>query len=260
MGNWPTVPTRVTRERCSCAESARKVMSKKGTVEIKLWSSLSTGQQSYNMTLPKGICKDERGNLKKPYIHAVQENGKQKQRYFETLEAAIASLDAYRKAKKALRNAKREALSEKREKDLAVNGENCSHERRVSQALVRRHQEMHNTSYSFVVNDFAKADVAFGYTGQAESDTRATFLATQVKTTPKPMNGTNGYNSGIFWVTRTCRLYVWCRQAVRTRRRGSDTSLTAQRFASAGKNTSASHLAARTISLRCFLTRRWTRS
>ena len=146
------------------------------------------------MTLPKGICKDERGNIKKPYFHNVQEEGKNKLRRFETLEAAIASLDAYRKAKKALRNAKRDALSEKREKDLAVHGGNCSLERRVSQALVIRHQELCNTMNSFVVNDFAKADVALEFTVQAESDTRATFLATQVKTTPKVVrNGSNGY-------------------------------------------------------------------
>ena len=145
------------------------------------------------MTLPEGICEKKQGNLKKPYFHAVRENKKKKLRYFETLEAAIASLDAYKKAKQALRIAKRDALSKKREKDLAVSGENCSLERRVSQALVRRHQELYNAMNSFVVNDFAKADVAFGYTGQAESDTRATFLATQVKTTPKPKNGQNGY-------------------------------------------------------------------
>ena len=142
--------------------------------------------------LPKGICKG-RGNLKKPYCHGVQEDGKNKKRYFETLEAAQASLDAYKKAKQAIRNAKRDALSQKREKDLAVHGEACSLERRVSQALVKRHQELCNTMNSFVVNDFAKADVAFGYTHQAESDTRATFLATQIKTTPKLLNGQNGY-------------------------------------------------------------------
>ena len=142
--------------------------------------------------LPKGICKG-RGNLKKPYCHGVQEDGKNKKRYFETLEAAQASLDAYKKAKQAIRNAKRDALSQKREKDLAVHGEACSLERRVSQALVKRHQELYNAMNSFVVNDFAKADIALDTTVQAESDTRATFLAIQVKTTSKPMNGQNGY-------------------------------------------------------------------
>ena len=114
----------------------------------------------------------------------MQEGGKKKLRYFETLEATIASLDAYRKAKKARRKAKRDALSEKREKDLAVHGEACSLERRVSQALVKRHQELYNTMNSFVVNDFARSDVALE-SDEAESDTCATFLATQVKMTTK---------------------------------------------------------------------------
>ena len=112
--------------------------------------------------------------------------------YFETLEAAIVSLDAYKNAKKALRNAKHDALSKKREKDLAVHGGSCSLERCASQALVRWHQELYNAMNSFVVNDFARADIAL-HTNQAESDTRATFLATQIKTTPKPMKGSNGY-------------------------------------------------------------------
>ena len=133
----------------------------------------------------KGVVFCE-GCKSKPYRFVKTIEKKRKQLYFATLEEAVEALKAYKQTKVDAFSAKRQRSAKKRAANLATCGGNSALERRVSDAFVKKWQDLTGRD-AMVLNDGTSGDNLL----QREKD-KDCYLVVQVKSTKQKVKGKNG--------------------------------------------------------------------
>jgi hypothetical protein len=146
--------------------------------------STKTPKKKLQRSVAKGVVFDEKYKLR-PYRIQKTIDKKRTIFSFATLEEAVEALKAYRQEKADVVAAIRQARTPKRAANLAKNGGNSALERQVSDAFVKKWQDLTGRD-AMVLNDGTTGDILL-----QRKDGR--YLVVQVKSTQEKMNGHNGY-------------------------------------------------------------------
>ena len=133
----------------------------------------------------RGVYKRKGLRRAKPFCITAQKKGERRRAlYFATEEEAEAALLAQRDAKEAEKREKRGRLAEKRERDVARNGNSSSMERSFALAL-KAEWERRTGGRAVILNDGTVADMLFGLFPSGTDG----LLPVQLKTTEKAVEG-----------------------------------------------------------------------
>lgn len=131
----------------------------------------------------RGVYKRKGLRIAKPFCITAQKKGERRRTlHFATEEEAEAALLAQRDAKEAEKREKRGRLAEKRERDVARNGNSSSMERSFALAL-KAEWERRTGGRAVILNDGTVADMLFGLFPSGTDG----LLPVQLKTTGKAM-------------------------------------------------------------------------